>query len=157
MNKEELRALYRQIRLRMTKSEVSSKSRMIGRRLLHEIDWPAYKIVCSFTPINDLNEVDIKPVIERLKTQGLQISSIAPFKRSEIPADSFDVILVPCLAYDEQRHRLGWGGGWYDRFLAGQPQALKVGLAYQDSLVSGLSQEAHDIPLDMIITEERIY
>jgi 5-formyltetrahydrofolate cyclo-ligase len=157
VNKEELRALYRQIRLRMSRGEVNTKSRAIGRKLLNEIDWAVYKKVCAFTPIEDLNEVDIKPVVSRLEAQGLEVSSIEPFKRSEIPADSFDVILVPCLAFNERRHRLGWGGGWFDRFLARQPEALKIGLAYQESLIIGLAQEAHDIPLDMVITEERIY
>lgn len=157
MNKDELRALYRQIRLRMSRGEVSTKSRMIGRRLLNEIDWTAQGHICAFTPIDDLNEVDIKPVISKLEDQGLQVSVVEPFKHSEIPSDDYDVILVPCLAFDKRRHRLGWGGGWYDRFLASQPKALKVGLAYQESLTAGLPPEAHDIPLDIVITEEQVY
>ena len=157
MNKEELRALYRQIRLRMSDSEVSSKSRMIGRKLLNDIDWPDYKLICGYTPIDSLNEVDTRLVILRLESQGMSVQLVTSDRKSKLPLSTFDVILVPCLAFDGQRYRLGWGGGWYDKFLARQPQALKVGLAYKDSLIPSLPREPHDIPLDMIITEDQVY
>jgi 5-formyltetrahydrofolate cyclo-ligase len=157
MNKEELRALYRQIRLRMTKSESSSKSRLIGRKLLNEIDWANYQNICAYTPVQSLNEVDITEAVSRLEGQGLRVRLIPPDKDAKMPIDTFDMILVPCLAFDEQRYRLGWGGGWYDKFLTDQTQALKVGLAYKDSLVPSLPREPHDIPLDIIIAEDRVY
>jgi len=141
----------------MSGSEVSSKSRMIGRKLLNDIDWPSYKLVCAYTPIDSLNEIDTRLVISRLESQGLSVQLVSPAQTPKLPAGTFDVILVPCLAFDEQRYRLGWGGGWYDKFLAQQPEALKVGLAYKDSLVSSLPHEPHDIPLDMIFTEDRVY
>lgn len=157
MDKEELRALYRQIRLRMSGSEVSSKSRMIGRRLLNDIDWPAYEHVCAYSAIDGLNEVDLRAVTSKLKAQGLNVELVLAAKNPEVPTGAFDVILVPCLVFDEQRYRLGWGGGWYDKFLAQQPRALKVGVAYRDSLIPSLPHEPHDIPLDMIITEDQVY
>lgn len=158
MNKEELRALYRQIRLRMSRGEVSSKSRLIGRKLLNEINWSEHDLICLYQSIEKLNEVDTSGVIFRLKAQRKTLHVLDPGHRAEPPSESFDLIIVPCLAFDEAKHRLGWGGGWYDKFLAGQPQALKVGLAYQDCLVEGnLPDEPHDIALDMIITEERVY
>jgi 5-formyltetrahydrofolate cyclo-ligase len=68
--------------------------------------------------------------------------------------EKFDLILVPCLAFDKDNYRLGWGGGFYDRFLAAQPKALKIGLCYQNGFVKeGLTHQPHDIPLDKIITE----
>jgi 5,10-methenyltetrahydrofolate synthetase len=83
---------------------------------------------------------------------------LARDKKSKPPTSKFDLIIIPCLAFDGDLCRLGWGGGWYDRFLAGQPEAMKIGLAYQNSLVeAGLPREAHDIPLDKIITESGIY
>ena len=52
----------------------------------------------------------------------------------------------------------GLGGGWYDKFSAIQPEALKVGLAYQAGLIeNGLPAEQHDIRLDEIITEQQAY
>jgi 5-formyltetrahydrofolate cyclo-ligase len=104
-----------------------------------------------------LKEIDIRPLVSRLEAQGLGVELLPADKSLKLPADNFDVILVPCLAFDDERHRLGWGGGWYDRFLARQPNALKIGLAYQDSFITALPQEPHDIKLDMIITEDSVY
>src|SRR5438105_3851247 len=98
MNKEELRALYRQIRLRMSQSEVSSKSRMIGRKLLNEVDWNSNQSVCLFDPIAQLNEVDITGVILRLKAQRKSLHILGQDKNSDVPGEKFDLIIVPCLA-----------------------------------------------------------
>jgi 5-formyltetrahydrofolate cyclo-ligase len=74
-----------------------------------------------------------------------------------LPDSDFDLIIVPLLAFDERKHRLGFGGGWYDRFLAAQPNALKIGLGYEFQRSGSLPVEPHDIALDMIITEAKTY
>jgi 5-formyltetrahydrofolate cyclo-ligase len=154
MNKEELRALYKQIRLRMTDSEVSTKSRIITRKLINEIDWKEYQYVCLFEPIRPLKEVEIRPLINRLqKYTKLRIQVIQPNKAAKLPAKKFDLIVVPILAFDDDNYRLGWGGGWYDRFLADQSQARKIGVGYQNGHINKLPREAHDIALDSVITE----
>jgi 5-formyltetrahydrofolate cyclo-ligase len=154
MNKEELRALYRQIRLRMSRSEVSSKSRIIGRRLLNELDWNNYRDVCVFQTIEGLNEVDISGVISRLKAQRRSLYILSQEKEAHVPKRGFDLIIVPCLAFDSENYRLGWGGGFYDKFLAAQPKALKIGVCFQNGFIDGgLPREAHDIPLHRVITE----
>lgn len=154
MDKNELRALYRQIRLRMSRSEVSSKSRIIGRRLLNEIDWNVYGKICLFDPIASSNEVDINGVTARLKAQRRDINILPADKTAKIPKTEFDLIIVPCLAYDADNYRLGWGGGFYDRFLSSQAGALKVGVCFSNGFAeSGLPHEPHDIRLDMVITE----
>lgn len=154
MTKEELRALCKQIRLRMSRSEVSAKSRLIGRKLLNEIDWNSYPKICVFSPIDKLNEVDISGVTSRLKAQRRNVTALPADTTAKVPAGKFDLIIVPCLAYDLDNCRLGWGGGFYDRFLAGQPKALKIGVCFFNGLVDGgLPREAHDIPLNQIITE----
>lgn len=156
MNKEELRALYRQIRLRMSRSEVSSKSRIIGRRLLNEVDWNKYPKICVYEPIEELNEVDIGGVISRLKAQRRSVEVIPKIKNATPPRRKFDLIIVPCLAFDRANYRLGWGGGFYDKFLARQPQALKIGVCFDNGLVeNGLLREPHDVPVDQIITESQ--
>lgn len=66
-----------------------------------------------------------------------------------------DVLLVPLLAFDAQGHRLGYGGGFYDRTLA----ALKVpavGIAYAGQEADSIPHEAHDRTLDMVLTEQGI-
>jgi 5-formyltetrahydrofolate cyclo-ligase len=68
----------------------------------------------------------------------------------------FDVIVVPMLGYNKQGYRIGYGGGHYDRFLASQSQALTVGLGYSENLVT-FEPEVHDIPLDIIVTDQKIH
>jgi 5,10-methenyltetrahydrofolate synthetase len=65
------------------------------------------------------------------------------------------LLLVPCVGYGPRGLRLGYGGGFYDRTLADlRPRPVTVGLAYAHGLVPWLEAEAHDVPLDAILTEE---
>ena len=64
-----------------------------------------------------------------------------------------DMLLVPLLAFDARGHRLGYGGGYYDRTLALLPQARAIGIAYAGQEVSSLPAEAHDRTLAAILTE----
>ncbi len=64
------------------------------------------------------------------------------------------LLFVPCVGYAPGGYRLGYGGGFYDRTLATlQPKPFTVGLAYSNALVTGLQPEAHDVPLDAILTD----
>jgi 5,10-methenyltetrahydrofolate synthetase len=63
-----------------------------------------------------------------------------------------DGVLVPCVGFNAANYRLGYGGGFYDRTLAVAPRPLAVGIAYQCCLAD-FAADAHDIPLDDIITE----
>ncbi|MGA0046305.1 MAG: 5-formyltetrahydrofolate cyclo-ligase [Candidatus Kapaibacteriota bacterium] len=69
---------------------------------------------------------------------------------------SHDVIIVPLLAFDHQGYRLGYGGGFYDRFLE-QASAHTIGLAYQFQRCASVESAIHDRPLQRIATEERWY
>lgn len=66
-----------------------------------------------------------------------------------------DVVIVPGIAFGEDGHRLGFGGGYYDRFLAGT-NAKKIGVCFDGQVVAHIDHDAHDIPMDMIVTEKRI-
>lgn len=138
----------------MSPGEVSSKSRMAGRKLLNEIEWDRYDTISVFEPIKRLKEVDTTGIVSRLKSQGKKIHILSADKTASIPTQRFDLMIIPCLAFDKDNYRLGWGGGFYDKFLAGQPQALKIGLCFQNGFVEqGLPHESHDISLDRVITE----
>lgn len=63
-----------------------------------------------------------------------------------------DAVLVPCVGFNAQRFRLGYGGGFYDRTLAQVPRPVAVGIAYASSL-SAFEADAFDIALDRVITE----
>jgi 5-formyltetrahydrofolate cyclo-ligase len=67
-----------------------------------------------------------------------------------------DIVLVPLLAFDAQGHRLGYGGGYYDRTLEAlrsSGKVLAIGIAYAGQEVKLLPREAHDHALDLIVTE----
>lgn len=68
-----------------------------------------------------------------------------------------DVLFVPLLGFTPEGTRLGQGGGHYDRWLAEHRPALTVGLAWDVQVCAALPGEAHDVPLDAIVTPTRIY
>jgi 5-formyltetrahydrofolate cyclo-ligase len=69
------------------------------------------------------------------------------------PAISPRVLLVPLLAFDAEGYRLGYGGGFYDRTLAAL-QARAIGIAFAGQRVDFLPRDAHDYPLDAVLTEQ---
>jgi 5-formyltetrahydrofolate cyclo-ligase len=71
-----------------------------------------------------------------------------------------DVLLIPCVGFDTDRFRLGYGGGYYDRTLAawpGETRPVTVGIAFEADKCDALPRESHDMPLDAIVTESAIY
>jgi 5-formyltetrahydrofolate cyclo-ligase len=73
-----------------------------------------------------------------------------------------DLLLVPCVGFDDARYRLGYGGGYYDRTLDAWPTAKKpvtVGVAFEAGRcgAGSIPHEAHDVPLDVIVTEAQTY
>ena len=73
-----------------------------------------------------------------------------------ISAEALDLILLPGSVFDERGGRFGYGGGYYDRLLAGIPGAIRYGLAYELQVVEKLDLQPHDQILDAIVTEERL-
>jgi len=101
----------------------------------------AYQI---FDPTNDLSP------------GYCQIPEPDPASATPINPADIEVILLPGSAFDLYGGRLGYGGGFYDRFIASQaPQALRVGLAFELQVTGRLPLLAHDQTLDLLITEDR--
>ncbi len=74
--------------------------------------------------------------------------------RSDVCApQKLDLIVIPCAAFDDRRHRVGMGAGYYDRFLADCPQAVKIIIAYESQRVNAVPAQPYDLPGDMVITE----
>lgn len=82
---------------------------------------------------------------------------LEPKDRKIIESD-FDIMVVPALGYDRTCHRLGRGGGYYDRYLSNNPleEALKVGVCLDCQLIDHIPTESFDIDMELIISESEI-
>lgn len=124
-------------------------------------------------------EVDCRPLVARLLAAGWQAamptvvaleapmefrawSPDAPMAADPygipVPATSAtatpDVLLLPLVAFDAAGYRLGYGGGYFDRTLAAcAPRPLTIGVGFDLCAVATIHPEAHDVPLDLIVTE----
>lgn len=79
-------------------------------------------------------------------------------KTRTIDHKSIDIVVLPGSVFDERGGRLGYGGGFYDRFIANEvlPSALRIALAFELQVHSEIPQQPHDQPADFIITEQRV-
>ncbi len=78
-------------------------------------------------------------------------------ERRLLSPESIDVVIVPGVVFARPGYRLGYGGGYYDRFLAqSAPQSYRIGLAFSLQLVDDIPVLPHDIPMDMVISEKEV-
>lgn len=87
-------------------------------------------------------------ILEPAPTQPLLPAAHKPKQR---------VILVPALAIDTEGFRLGYGAGYYDRYLAANPDVVTVGVVFAEFIVEGLPREAHDRPVDWVLCEDKVF
>lgn len=109
--------------------------------------------------INEEKKLEIKNILDLTNLE------ISPFGIREpnnslpnvSPAD-LDLVVIPCCCLDKRGNRIGYGGGYYDRFLASLSSGVfKVALAYEIQIIDELPCEDHDFPVDAIITEKGVY
>ena len=82
-----------------------------------------------------------------------------PNEKTLRPVDpkTIDVVIVPGLVFDKSGYRIGFGAGYYDRFLPNlAPHVPLISLAYELQVVDAVPKESHDVPVHMILTEQRI-
>lgn len=139
------------------------------------------EVVAAYWPIRD--EMDCQPILVRLMDSGqpvclpVVIGDGAPLElrlwedgaplypagfgtlapEDLAPKAEPDVILIPLLGFDDRGTRLGYGGGYYDRTLAQLAKRPRlVGLAFAAQQVDHIPRDAHDIPLDVVVTENGV-
>ena len=147
-------ALLAQLRA-MSADEGAARSEIICRRVLETPAWRDAERVLLFSPIR--SEPDIAPLGSAATDAGKRISIMPTTLRTEselelpfIP----DLVLVPGLAFSRAGHRLGRGGGFYDRLLAGRAKgAIKLGICFALQLLDSIPVEEHDAVLDAVITD----
>ena len=183
--KNELRQDYRQLRKQLSGDEVNDLSRKIttqlGTWLKGQEGLTHFHLFFPISKFKEVNTFYIQQLLEQQdktlftsqvnreenRLDTLQLPPEASFFLDEwgipvpqesvrVTATKIQVVFVPLLAYDKSGHRLGFGKGFYDRFLASLEQpVLKVGLSFFTP-EEAVPVEPHDIPLDYCITPEQI-
>lgn len=155
MDKATLRRQIIESRRTLSMSQATEWSDQIANRLQSLIEWEAVSRLHVYRSREEWREVDTSWLVEYIGNEWPHVElTIGDVSRTAmLPSDNYDAIIVPLVAFDNDCNRLGLGGGWYDRFLETQPQALTVGLAYEMQRVAVVPTETHDVALDHVITE----
>jgi len=127
--------------------------------LLHYLEFrnPELKIVIPKMDHekNELLHIEYNELVDVMKNEwGIH----EPVNGNLVSESEIDLIFVPLLAFDETGNRVGYGKGFYDKFLTKcRPDAIKVGLSYFEAIDRISDSEQFDIPLNYCITPQRIY
>ncbi len=137
---------------------VSYRSELATQEIIKERLSQGHKVCVPLTiPGKGLEAYEITDPCKDLAPGYCSIPEpiVAQTKKSD--PGSIDVVLLPGSVFDLKGGRLGYGGGYYDRFLAqSAPNALRIGLAFELQIVDQVPVMDHDQPLDYLVTEERI-
>jgi 5-formyltetrahydrofolate cyclo-ligase len=183
--KTELRQAYRQLRKQLSGDELNDLSQKIAKQVGNWLEGQESLMQFHlFFPIAKFNEVNTFYLQQLLEQRGktlytsqvnreedrldtLLLPSEAAFFLDEwgipvpqeslrVPNTKIQVVFVPLLAYDSSGHRLGFGKGFYDKFLSSLEQSvIKIGLSFFPA-EEAIPTEPHDVPLDYCITPDRI-
>lgn len=155
-DKATLRKTLLKKRAQLTAEEIVRASDSITEQVLRVVDWSAMQHAHIYASQSAWNEVRTDDLIRQLRRRFPNLVIDVPSHMPDAlqPSIAYDIVVVPVLGFDAEMFRLGFGKGWYDRFLANQPQAKKIGIAYAWSQCDYLPHESHDIPLDTIVTDQ---
>ena len=185
MIKKELRQKYKELRQQLSENEIEEWSLQIANQLIRLDIWQ-HSFYHLFLPIESQKEVNTEYILQVLagKDKNIVLSKSdfstremthflltdnttikknaydipEPIDGLEVPVSKIDVVFVPLLAFDEKGNRVGYGKGFYDKFLAEcKPEILKIGLSFFESekVISDVLNT--DIQLDLCITPTKVY
>jgi len=124
----------------------------VGTRDLIEWIWSVGRtVVVPFLDGNEMKMSEIKSLSE-LEPKSLFHE---PIKKNEF-REKIDVFIVPGIAFDETGARIGYGKGFYDKFLQNKKDCVLIGLAFDCQIVEPILREEHDVSMDFVVTEKRI-
>ena len=175
MDKAALRKEIRAKKKAMTEAEICEKSKKLCRKFLESNAYREAKTVYGYLPYNQ--EVRTWELLQQAMRDGKRVAVpkvydqemrfiyITDFSQIDIgycgipepiadgpvAEDRDALVLMPGLAFDREGHRIGYGGGFYDRFLSAEPDHPTVALCYDFQVVEDLPVEAFDIPVDVVI------
>lgn len=175
MNKQQLRQAIRQRKRAMTQEEIEDRSRSLCEKFLKSDDYRCCTCLYGYLPYNQ--EVRTWPILHQALADGKQVAvpkvygdemkfiyltdltQVAagyagipePIADDPVAEQQDALVLMPGLAFDPQGHRIGYGGGFYDKFLSREPGHPTVALCYEFQMVDHLETEQFDIPVDTVI------
>ncbi|GAB7387805.1 5-formyltetrahydrofolate cyclo-ligase [Bacillaceae bacterium] len=186
MDKRALRRAMLSLRNGMSLQERADASRRIVSRILASERYRESQVIFAFVPFG--SEVDIRPLFAAAQAKGKTVlipKALAGEKRLLLyhfagwekllpgaygilepdeavsrPADprTVDYVIVPGVAFDRKGGRLGYGGGYYDRFFALLPKLpWRVGVCFAQQVVPCVPLDPHDVRVDELITEKAAY
>lgn len=175
MDKTELRREIRARKRAMTEAEIEERSARLARLFFASGAYQNAKTIYGYLPYNQ--EVRTVPMLERALKDGKKVAvpkvygeemkflylddltAVAkgyagipePIADEPVAHDETALVLMPGLAFDPQGHRIGYGGGFYDKFLAAEPNHPTLALCYEFQMLPKLDVEDHDIPVDTVL------
>jgi 5-formyltetrahydrofolate cyclo-ligase len=187
MLKAELRKIYLARQKSLSAAQRSEKSLRIAANFFQDFDLSRIQYLHCFLPIAKFGEIETKPIFERIWRDFQRIETLAPrvdFHSNEIEnlkftietelfenawqiqepsrgesieAEKIDLVLVPLLCFDERGFRVGYGKGFYDRFLKNcRADCLKIGLSYFSPVDEIEDAHAADVKLDFCVAPEGV-
>ncbi len=181
INKEAIRSSIRAFRSSLSEHEWRSRSDLICHHLEQFGLLKTSNRVHCFWPIERNLEVDLRPLIRNLHVSGKEVvlpaveenhlrhllfegehslkespfGIMAPHEGVDVDVSSLDLVIVPALAVDGRGHRLGYGGGYYDRFLS-RASGIFITPVFREQIVDAIPADAHDIPVHFVVSEDGI-
>jgi 5-formyltetrahydrofolate cyclo-ligase len=181
--KSEIRKKAIKNRSSLSNADVRSMSKKISRLLFEQTVFKQAKTVLFYASFNNevLTDEMIGQAVKEGKIVGLpvvdeekkmlkvkQVNCLDNLNKEclgirqpsndfpDISPSKIDVVIVPGCCFDKKGFRVGYGGGYYDRFLSGL-KVIKIGLAFESQIVDSLPVELHDQQLNGLITEKKLY
>ena len=178
MDKKELRAAIRAKKRAMSEAQIDACSEKLAVLFRAHPAYQAAKSIYGYLPYNQ--EVRTVPMLRQAQFDGKRVavpkvygdtmkflwlddlSAVAPgaFGIPEPIADGPEaddaqaLVLMPGLAFDSQGHRCGYGGGFYDKFLAAHPTHPTVALCYGFQMFDHLDTDEYDVPVDAVLSAD---
>lgn len=187
MTKKELRNIYKHKRTLLGEAETDKMQDLVMIQF-QQLPLPFLHYMHTYLPMDIQKEVDTYPVMEFLKfsNPGLNIvvpktdpednsmthylydehtvlvknryHIMEPAGGNQVASSNIDLVLVPLLAFDERGNRVGYGKGFYDRFLAQcRKDVIKVGLSFFEAEPLIEDTDEFDIPLTYCVTPQKVY
>ncbi len=178
-NKKMTRNAIKGMRLALKKEEVKERSEACVSKVLQFPELIEAKTVCVYMPAG--NEIDTTEIIRYCKENGKRLAAprvngdtmefyyftdetdmeqgaydIWEPTGTEAVEDEESLVIMPGVAFDLSCNRIGYGKGYYDRYLSAHPRMKKVALAYDFQIVGRIKREVHDVRPDMVVTESRV-